>query len=364
MFIHARHGALRLPHLAPAKKDPEILSQQWVLGAHAHSAQPTYGFMNWFPQYRPEVPAERAGQRLCDIGNGTNAIYVIRSTIWSRSGLIDTKAMDEFSGRWPPWRGNSVPQPIVPTHRLAHRRRTHARGRQRGPDPGRATWRSAAIVSVMRTTRGAGHRHRCAARTCWWGDSVHAVRRRQYLRRDFLQHVGYIGMCGHGDRPGRHTFTRPRATGRSSDRDVGRHRHRDLARRRHGDRRQRSILPARDEGEREHPGSRRRAWRRRGAATGSFCAATMACARSALASFPHSRCACATLTTRRPGLAARKSTASRSSARGRSRNDARNFVPASAAPTTARLAAPAPAQNSHAAADGKLEPGALGARKA
>jgi CubicO group peptidase (beta-lactamase class C family) len=82
-------------------KDRQVLSEEWVkLALTPTPAQPTYGFMNWYPntdrKYIPSAPASA----FVHIGNGLNMIYVdpehdlVAVVRW-----IDNKAMDEFVKR-------------------------------------------------------------------------------------------------------------------------------------------------------------------------------------------------------------------------------------------------------------------------
>jgi CubicO group peptidase (beta-lactamase class C family) len=82
-------------------KDRQILSEEWVrLALTPTPVQPTYGFMNWYPntdrKYIPSAPASA----FVHIGNGLNMIYVdpehdlVAVVRW-----IDNKAMDEFVKR-------------------------------------------------------------------------------------------------------------------------------------------------------------------------------------------------------------------------------------------------------------------------
>jgi CubicO group peptidase (beta-lactamase class C family) len=82
-------------------KDRQILSDQWVgLALTPTPAQPTYGFMNWYPntgrQYIPSAPASA----FVHIGNGLNMIYVDpENDLVAVVRWIDNKAMDEFVNR-------------------------------------------------------------------------------------------------------------------------------------------------------------------------------------------------------------------------------------------------------------------------
>jgi len=63
-------------------------------------AQPTYGFMNWYPntdrKYIPSAPATS----FVHIGNGLNMIYVDpENDLVAVVRWIDNKAMDEFVKR-------------------------------------------------------------------------------------------------------------------------------------------------------------------------------------------------------------------------------------------------------------------------
>ncbi len=82
-------------------KDRQILSDEWVrLALTPTPAQPTYGFMNWYPntdrKYIPSAPASA----FVHIGNGLNMIYVDpENDLVAVVRWIDNKAMDEFVKR-------------------------------------------------------------------------------------------------------------------------------------------------------------------------------------------------------------------------------------------------------------------------
>jgi len=103
MFINARDMA-RFGYLTLRRgrwKDKQILSDQWVTWALTPtSAQPTYGFMNWFlntdRKYLPAAPASA----FTHIGNGTNMIYVDpENDLVVVARWIDNSAMNEFVSR-------------------------------------------------------------------------------------------------------------------------------------------------------------------------------------------------------------------------------------------------------------------------
>lgn len=103
MFINAydmaRFGLLTLRR--GQWKDQRILSEEWVRQATTPtSAQPTYGYMNWFlntdRKYYPAAPASA----FVHVGNGTNAIYVDpENDIVAVVRWIGNNAVNEFVER-------------------------------------------------------------------------------------------------------------------------------------------------------------------------------------------------------------------------------------------------------------------------
>lgn len=103
MFINARDMA-RFGYLTLRRgrwKNQQILSDQWITWALTPtSAQPTYGFMNWFlntdKKYLPAAPATA----FAHIGNGTNMIYVDpENDLVVVARWIENGAMNEFISR-------------------------------------------------------------------------------------------------------------------------------------------------------------------------------------------------------------------------------------------------------------------------
>ena len=103
MFINgydmARFGYLTLKR--GRWKDKQLLSDQWVTWALTPTtAQPTYGFMNWFlntdKKYLPNAPAKA----FAHIGNGTNMIYVDpENDLVVVARWIDNGSLNEFVGK-------------------------------------------------------------------------------------------------------------------------------------------------------------------------------------------------------------------------------------------------------------------------
>ncbi|MEO5975627.1 MAG: serine hydrolase [Chryseolinea sp.] len=103
MFINAmdmgRFGYLTLNR--GKWKNNQLLSDKWVsMALTPTSAQPTYGFMNWFlntdKKYLPGAPAEAYAH----IGNGTNMIYVDPvNNLVIVARWIDNGALDGFVSR-------------------------------------------------------------------------------------------------------------------------------------------------------------------------------------------------------------------------------------------------------------------------
>jgi CubicO group peptidase (beta-lactamase class C family) len=103
MFINARDMA-RFGYLTLRRgkwKDRQLLSDEWVhMALTPTSAQPTYGYMNWFlntdKKYVPSAPASA----FVHVGNGTNIIYVDpENDIVAVVRWIENSAVDGFVQR-------------------------------------------------------------------------------------------------------------------------------------------------------------------------------------------------------------------------------------------------------------------------
>jgi CubicO group peptidase (beta-lactamase class C family) len=71
----ARYGLLTLRR--GQWKGRQILSESWVRGALTPtSAQPTYGYMNWFLNTDRKYYASAPASAFVHVGNGTNIVYV------------------------------------------------------------------------------------------------------------------------------------------------------------------------------------------------------------------------------------------------------------------------------------------------
>jgi CubicO group peptidase (beta-lactamase class C family) len=82
-------------------KDRQLLSDQWVgMALTPTSAEPTYGFMNWFLNTNKKLWPSAPASAFAHIGNGANIIYVdpehdlVAVVRW-----IDNKAVDGFLQR-------------------------------------------------------------------------------------------------------------------------------------------------------------------------------------------------------------------------------------------------------------------------
>jgi CubicO group peptidase (beta-lactamase class C family) len=98
MFINAYDmGRFGLLSLNRGKwKDQQILSENWVNQALTPTtAQPTYGYMNWFLNTDQKLLPSASAKSFYHLGNGTNMIYVdpqhdlVMVVRW-----ISTEAMD------------------------------------------------------------------------------------------------------------------------------------------------------------------------------------------------------------------------------------------------------------------------------
>ena len=79
MFINAwdmaRFGYLTLHR--GKWQDKQLLSEKWVaLARTPTSAQPTYGFMNWFLNTDKKALPSAPASAFYHLGNGTNVVYV------------------------------------------------------------------------------------------------------------------------------------------------------------------------------------------------------------------------------------------------------------------------------------------------
>ncbi|HMJ71073.1 MAG TPA: serine hydrolase [Cyclobacteriaceae bacterium] len=100
MFINANDMA-RFGYLTLRRgkwKDKQLLSDQWVTWALTPtSAQPTYGFMNWFLNTDKKFLASAPEKAFCHIGNGTNMVYVDpENDLVVVARWIENGAMNEF----------------------------------------------------------------------------------------------------------------------------------------------------------------------------------------------------------------------------------------------------------------------------
>jgi CubicO group peptidase (beta-lactamase class C family) len=103
MFINANDMA-RFGYLTLRRgkwKDKQLLSDQWVTWALTPtSAQPTYGFMNWFLNTDKKFLANAPAKAFCHIGNGTNMVYVDpENDLVVVARWIENGAMNEFVGK-------------------------------------------------------------------------------------------------------------------------------------------------------------------------------------------------------------------------------------------------------------------------
>jgi CubicO group peptidase (beta-lactamase class C family) len=98
MFINAYDmGRFGLLSLNKGKwNDQQVLSENWVNQALTPtSAQPTYGYMNWFLNTDQKLLPSASAKSFYHLGNGTNMIYVdpdhdlVMVVRW-----ISTEAMD------------------------------------------------------------------------------------------------------------------------------------------------------------------------------------------------------------------------------------------------------------------------------
>ncbi len=100
MFINAydmgRFGYLTLRR--GKWRDKQLLSDQWVTWALTPTtAQPTYGFMNWFLNTDKKYLADAPATSFVHIGNGTNMIYVDpEHDLVVVARWIENGAMNEF----------------------------------------------------------------------------------------------------------------------------------------------------------------------------------------------------------------------------------------------------------------------------
>jgi CubicO group peptidase (beta-lactamase class C family) len=103
MFINANDMA-RFGYLTLRRgkwKDKQLLSDQWVTWALTPTtAQPTYGFMNWFLNTDKKFLANAPAKAFVHIGNGTNMIYVDpENDLVVVARWIENAAMNEFVGK-------------------------------------------------------------------------------------------------------------------------------------------------------------------------------------------------------------------------------------------------------------------------
>lgn len=103
MFINANDMA-RFGYLTLRRgkwKDKQLLSDQWVTWALTPTtAQPTYGFMNWFLNTDKKYLANAPAKAFVHIGNGTNMIYVDPDNdLVVVARWIENGAMNEFVGK-------------------------------------------------------------------------------------------------------------------------------------------------------------------------------------------------------------------------------------------------------------------------
>jgi len=103
MFIGARDmGGLGLLTVRRGRwKEKQILSEEWLrMATTPTTAQPTYGFMNFFlntgRKYLPSAPASA----FAHVGNGTNVVYVDpENDLVVVARWIENGAVDGFIGR-------------------------------------------------------------------------------------------------------------------------------------------------------------------------------------------------------------------------------------------------------------------------
>lgn len=98
MFINARDMA-RFGYLTLRRgrwRDRQLLSERWVqMALTPTSAQPTYGFMNWFLNTNRKLWPSAPATAFAHLGNGTNIIYVdpehdlVAVVRWIDNGAVD-----------------------------------------------------------------------------------------------------------------------------------------------------------------------------------------------------------------------------------------------------------------------------------
>jgi CubicO group peptidase (beta-lactamase class C family) len=103
MFINANDMA-RFGYLTLRRgkwKDKQLLSDQWVTWALTPtSAQPTYGFMNWFLNTDKKMWPNAPASSFAHIGNGTNIVYVDpENDLVVVARWIENGAINEFLGK-------------------------------------------------------------------------------------------------------------------------------------------------------------------------------------------------------------------------------------------------------------------------
>lgn len=103
MFINA-YDMARFGYLTLNRgkwKDKQLLSDQWVTWALTPTtAQPTYGFMNWFLNTDKKYLANAPAKAFAHIGNGTNMIYVDpENNLVVVARWIENGALNEFVGK-------------------------------------------------------------------------------------------------------------------------------------------------------------------------------------------------------------------------------------------------------------------------
>ena len=103
MFISARDMA-RFGYLTLRRgrwRDRQILSERWVrMALTPTSAQPTYGFMNWFLNTDRKLWPSAPATAFAHVGNGTNLVYVDpEHDLVVVARWIDNGSVDEFLKR-------------------------------------------------------------------------------------------------------------------------------------------------------------------------------------------------------------------------------------------------------------------------
>jgi CubicO group peptidase (beta-lactamase class C family) len=103
MFINA-YDMARFGYLTLNRgkwKGQQLLSDQWVsMAMTPTSAQPTYGFMNWFLNTDRMYYSNAPASAFSHVGNGTNLVYVDpENELVIVARWIDNGSINEFIGR-------------------------------------------------------------------------------------------------------------------------------------------------------------------------------------------------------------------------------------------------------------------------